>query len=40
MATGGSSLDAKLQGHEADHTPPSNAEVKSVGAVRPILHRS
>jgi hypothetical protein len=28
----------KRQGLEADHSPPSSAEVKNGGAIRPLLH--
>jgi hypothetical protein len=30
----------KRQGREADHSPPSSAEVKKIGAVPPLLHKS
>jgi hypothetical protein len=30
----------KRQGHEADHWPPSSAEVKKVGAIAPLPHMS
>jgi hypothetical protein len=28
----------KWQGREADHSPPSNAEVKNGGAIPPLPH--
>jgi hypothetical protein len=37
---GALSLEVKRQGHEADHSPPSNAEVKNGGAIPPVLHMS
>jgi hypothetical protein len=41
MGTGGSLLPGvKRQGREADHTPPSSAEVKNGGAIRPLPHIS
>jgi hypothetical protein len=30
----------KLPGREADHSPPSSADVKNDGAVPPLLHMS
>jgi hypothetical protein len=30
----------KCQGHEADHSPPSSAEVKKGGATPPLPHMS
>jgi hypothetical protein len=30
----------KRSGREADHSPPSSAEVKSVGAIPPLPHTS
>jgi hypothetical protein len=30
----------KRQGREADHSPPSNAEVKNGGAIPPLSHIS
>jgi hypothetical protein len=30
----------KRQGHEADHSPPSSAEVKNGGALPPLPHMS
>jgi hypothetical protein len=30
----------KRPGHEADHSPPPNADVKNVGAIRPLPHIS
>jgi hypothetical protein len=39
MGTGGSFLGGiKLLGREADHSPPSNAEVRKGGAVPPLYH--
>jgi hypothetical protein len=34
------SLRVKWQGHEADHSPPSNTEVKNGGAIPPLSHVS
>jgi hypothetical protein len=34
------SLGAKLQVHEADHSPPSNADVKKGGAIPSLPHTS
>jgi hypothetical protein len=34
------SLGIKRQEHEADHSPPSSAEVKKVGAIPPFLSMS
>jgi hypothetical protein len=31
-------LGVEWQGHEADHSPPSSAEVKNGGAIPPFLH--
>jgi hypothetical protein len=36
MGTRGSSLGVKRPGREADHSPPSNAEVKASGAIPPL----
>jgi hypothetical protein len=33
---GALSPGVKQQGHEADHSPPSNAEVKNGGAIPPL----
>jgi hypothetical protein len=33
-------MGIKLQGREADHSPPSSAEVKEGGAIPPLLHMS
>jgi hypothetical protein len=30
----------KWQGHEADHVPPSSAEVKNSGTIPPLPHTS
>jgi hypothetical protein len=38
--TGGVSLRVKWQGHEADHSPPSSAEVKNGKSIPPLLHTS
>jgi hypothetical protein len=35
---GAPSLGVKWQGHEADHSPPSSAEVKNGGALPPFPH--
>jgi hypothetical protein len=35
---GALSLGEKGQGHEADHSPPSSAEVKKGGATPPLPH--
>jgi hypothetical protein len=35
---GALSPGVKRPGHEADHLPPSSAEVKKVGAIAPIPH--
>jgi hypothetical protein len=40
MATGGSFSEVKWQEREADHSLPSNAEVKKGGAIPPLLHTS
>jgi hypothetical protein len=37
---GSFNLGLKRLGREADHSPPSSAEVKSGGAVRPLPHMS
>jgi hypothetical protein len=37
---GALSLRVKRPGHEADHSPPSSAEVKNVGAIPPLPHIS
>jgi hypothetical protein len=34
------SLGVKWPGHEADHSPPSNAKVKNDGAIPPFPHMS
>jgi hypothetical protein len=34
------SLDVKRSGHEADHSPPSNAAVKNSGSISPFPHKS
>jgi hypothetical protein len=34
------SQEIKWPGREADHSPPSSAEVKNVGAVPPLPHMS
>jgi hypothetical protein len=39
MGTTGPFLRIELQGSEADHSHPSNAELKNVGAMPPLLHR-
>jgi hypothetical protein len=36
----GSIAGVKRLGHEADHSPPSSAEVKNGGAISPISHTS
>jgi hypothetical protein len=38
MGTGDLSLGLKRQRPEADHSPPSNAEVKNDGAITPFPH--
>jgi hypothetical protein len=40
MGTGAISLGVKPPGCGADHSPPSSAEVKNVGAIPPLLHMS
>jgi hypothetical protein len=40
MDTGGVSPGVKWQGHEADHSPPSSAEVKNGGATPVLLNTS
>jgi hypothetical protein len=35
---GGISPEVKRPGREADHSPPSSAEVKSGGAIPPLPH--
>jgi hypothetical protein len=40
MGTGGFSPEVKWQGHEADHSPPTSAEVKKGGAIPPLPHMS
>jgi hypothetical protein len=40
METGGFSLGVKRPGHEADHSPPSSAEVKNGGAIPPLPQTS
>jgi hypothetical protein len=37
---GAVSSEVKRQGREADHSPPSGAEVKSGGAILPLPHTS
>jgi hypothetical protein len=32
--------ELKRQGHEADHLPPSGAELKNGGAIPPLTHMS
>jgi hypothetical protein len=36
MGTGGSFPEVKRSGREADHPPPSSAEVKNGGAILPL----
>jgi hypothetical protein len=38
MATGALSLRVKRQGREADHLPPSSAEVRNGGTIPPFRH--
>jgi hypothetical protein len=38
MGTGGVLLGDKVAGCEADHSPPTNAEVQNGGAIPPLLH--
>jgi hypothetical protein len=38
IGTGGSFPGRKRQGREADHPPPSSAEVKNGSAIPPLLH--
>jgi hypothetical protein len=38
VGTGGCFLEIKRPGHEADHSPPSVAEVKNCGAIPPLPH--
>jgi hypothetical protein len=40
MGTEGSSPGVKCQGCEADHSPPSIAEVKNGGAIPLLFHMS
>jgi hypothetical protein len=40
MDTGAVSLGVKRSGHEADHSPPSRAEVRDVGAISLFPHMS
>jgi hypothetical protein len=40
MGTGASFPGGKATGREADHSPPSSAEVKKGGAITPLLHTS
>jgi hypothetical protein len=41
MGTGGNHLVGITRlGHEADHSPPSSAEVKNGGAIRPLPYTS
>jgi hypothetical protein len=40
MDTGVLSPQIKGLGHEADHSPPSSAEVKNDGAIPPFRHAS
>jgi hypothetical protein len=37
-ALGAPSMGVKWQGHEADHSPPSSAEVKNGGVIPPFSH--
>jgi hypothetical protein len=37
MGTGSFSPELKRPGREADHSPPSGAEIKNVGAIHPCL---
>jgi hypothetical protein len=37
---GALSLGVKQQGREADHSPPSSAEVEKGGAIPPLPHMS
>jgi hypothetical protein len=40
MGTGAVSPGVKRQGHEADHSAPSNAEVRNGGAIPSLPHTS
>jgi hypothetical protein len=40
MGTGGSFPGGKAAGREADHSPPSSAEVRYGGAIPPLSHTS
>jgi hypothetical protein len=40
LGTGGPLLGVNRPGREADHSPPSSAEVKNVGARPPLPHMS
>jgi hypothetical protein len=40
MGTGALSFAVKRQRHDADHSPPSSAEVKNGGAIIPLPHSS
>jgi hypothetical protein len=40
MCTGGSFPGITQPGREADHSPPSSAEVKNGGAIAPFPHMS
>jgi hypothetical protein len=40
MGTGGDFPGAKWPGREADHSPPSNAEIKNDGVIPPLPHMS
>jgi hypothetical protein len=40
MGTGADFLEVKRQGREADHSPPSSAEVKNGGTLLPFLRTS
>jgi hypothetical protein len=40
VGTVGPFSGAKQKGHEADHLPPSSAEVKNSGAVPPLPNMS
>jgi hypothetical protein len=38
MGTGGIFPGVKQQGYEADHSPPSSAQVQKCGAIPPLPH--
>jgi hypothetical protein len=40
MGTECSFSGSKAFGHEAEHSPPSNAEVNNCGAISPLSHKS